>query len=95
MTRKTWILIATLMAMTFAAPALAQYNGPTLQKSRWDIGAGRPEHNSGIFLGLRVHFADFGRVYDKQNAAFFPTLGANAGDLDGPLYMFRIGYSGR
>ncbi len=61
----------------------------------WDIGAGRPDKRSGLFVGLRAHFVDFGRVHDEDAAAFFPTLGSDAGQLDGPLYMLRIGYSGR
>ena len=61
----------------------------------WDIGAGRKDKHSGLFVALRAHFADFGRVYDEDAAAFFPTLGTNAGTLDGPLYMLRIGYSTR
>ena len=59
----------------------------------WDIGAARPNKNSGFFIGLRVHFADFGEVYDAQYTG--PVLGPNAGNLDGPLYLIRIGYSGR
>ncbi len=58
----------------------------------WDIGAGRLDHDSGLFIGLRVHFADFGRVSDES---FSGTLGPNAGQLDGPLYLLRIGYSAR
>lgn len=59
----------------------------------WDIGAGRPNKNSGLFIGLRVHFADFGQVYDGQYVV--SRLGPDAGNLDGPLYLIRIGYSGR
>ncbi len=59
----------------------------------WDIGAGRPEKDSGLSLGFRVHFTDFGRVGDEDGA---PTvLGADAGQLDGPMYVARIGYSVR
>jgi len=59
----------------------------------WDIGAARPENNGGLFIGLRVHLADFGPVYDGQYQG--PILGPDAGNLDGPMYMVRIGYSGR
>ncbi len=59
----------------------------------WDIGAGRPDHNSGFMLALRIHFADFGQVADED--VFFTVLGNDAGKLDGPLYMLRIGYSSR
>ena len=59
----------------------------------WDIGASRSDLNSGLFIGLRVHFANFGPVYDAE---FVPPLfGSDAGILDGPMYMIRIGYSGR
>ena len=60
----------------------------------WDIGADRPDHDGGLMLALRVHFADFGTVSDQ---ALFQTdvLGSNAGKLGGPLYMIRVGYSMR
>lgn len=61
----------------------------------WDVGAGRPDKNKGLFLGVRVHFADFGRVYDEDFAPLQTALGTDAGTLDGPLYFLRIGYSGR
>jgi hypothetical protein len=61
----------------------------------WDIGAGREDKRSGLFVALRAHFADFGTVHDEDGAAFYRTLGANAGQLDGPMYMVRIGYSAR
>jgi hypothetical protein len=61
----------------------------------WDIGAGRPDHNSGLFIGLRVHFADFGRAYDKEFVPGRTTLGPDAGEVHGPLYVLRVGYSGR
>jgi len=61
----------------------------------WDIGAGRPDHDSGFFIGLRVHFADIGRVYDEEFVPGRATLGADAGRLDGPLYLLRAGLSGR
>ena len=45
-------------------------------------------------LALRVHFADFGTVSD--DACFVSSvLGPDAGRLDGPLYVVRIGYSMR
>ena len=45
----------------------------------WDIGAGRPHKKSGLFVGFRAHFADFGRVYDEDFAPSRPALGTNAG----------------
>ena len=59
----------------------------------WDIGAGRPEKDSGLSLGFRVHLADFGRVADEAGTA--TVLGLDAGTLDGPMYVLRIGYSVR
>ena len=59
----------------------------------WDAGAGRPDRRSGLSLGWRVHFVDFGRVSDED--AFFRALGSDAGRLEGPLYVLRIAYSGR
>jgi hypothetical protein len=61
----------------------------------WDIGAGRPHKKSGLFVGFRAYFADFGRVYDEDFAPPRPTLGPDAGTLNGPLYFLRIGYSAR
>jgi hypothetical protein len=61
----------------------------------WDIGRGRPGKDHGLSLGLRIYFADFGRVYDQNNLSYARTLGPDAGNLSGPLYMMRIAYSGR
>ena len=61
----------------------------------WDIGAGRPHEKSGLFIGFRAHFVDFGRVYDEDFAPSRPALGTHAGPLNGPLYVLRIGYSAR
>lgn len=61
----------------------------------WDIGAGRPDKNNGLFVGLRIHFADFGSVSDESLGFLQPTLGPDAGRLDGPLYLLRLGFSGR
>lgn len=61
----------------------------------WDIGAGTPGKSSGLSLGLRVHFVDFGTVSDADRYGIYPALGPDAGTLEGPLYMIKIGYSGR
>jgi hypothetical protein len=61
----------------------------------WDIGAGRPHKKRGLFVGIRAYFADFGRVYDEDFAPSRPALGTDAGTLNGPLYVLRIGYSAR
>lgn len=59
----------------------------------WDIAAARSGRRRGLSLGLKVHFADFGIVRD-EDIPFSPILGTNAGALDGPLYVFQVGYSG-
>lgn len=61
----------------------------------WDVGAGRPGKSSGLSIGFRVHFVDFGTVSDSDRFGVFPALGPDAGTLEGPLYMIKIGYSGR
>ena len=50
---------------------------------------------TGLFVGFRVHFVDFGRVYDEDFVPGLPALGADAGTLKGPLYLLRVGYSSR
>lgn len=60
----------------------------------WDVGAGKPDKDSGLSLGLRVHFVDFGTVRD-EDIFFAPVLGTNAGDLAGPIYALQIGYRWR
>ncbi len=60
----------------------------------WDVGAGQPDQTGGLMLALRVHFADFGTVWDDDRFAW-GVLGSDAGTLDGPLYMLRIGYWSR
>jgi len=60
----------------------------------WDVGAGRPEKNSGLSLGLRVHFVDFGTVRD-DDILFRPVLGNDAGAISGPLTALQIGYRWR
>jgi len=61
----------------------------------WDVGAGRPNQSGGLSIGFRVHFVDFGRVTDTNRFGVFPALGPNAGNLEGPLYFLKVGYSGR
>lgn len=60
----------------------------------WDVGAARPHTDSGVTLGLRAHFVDFGTVRDEE-VFFSPVLGADAGELQGPIYAFQIGYGWR
>jgi len=72
----------------WGASALGGFLGAT-----WDVGAGRPNRSSGLSLGLRVFYTDFGTVYDQDLIGYTPVLGRNAGDLNGPMYVLRIGYS--
>lgn len=60
----------------------------------WDVGAANPLRDSGLTLGLRAHFVDFGTVRDEE-IYFSPVLGTDAGKLNGPIYAFRIGYCWR
>ncbi len=74
--------------------AWANSTGGAFVGATWDVGAGRPGKTAGLSLGLKVHFVDFGRVYD-ENTFLQPILGDDAGSLDGPIYMLQIGYGGR
>lgn len=60
----------------------------------WDVGAARPGKTSGLSLGLRVHFMEFGTVRD-HDTFIRPVLGDDAGDISGPLVAVRIGYRWR
>ncbi len=60
----------------------------------WDVGAARPGKTSGLALGLRAHFMDFGTVRD-EDVFISPVLGDEAGQLQGPLIMLQIGYRSR
>ena len=45
-------------------------------------------------LSMKVHFVEFSQVRDE--APLFPaTLGQDAGDIGGPVYMFQAGYRWR
>ena len=57
----------------------------------WNLGAGKPDGDSGMTLGARAHFLDFGTVSDEDVLASV-VLGRDAGELDGPMYELRIGY---
>ena len=70
---------------------------PTVSRIRVScgpVGAGRLGKTSGLSLGFKVHFVDFGNVYD-ENTFIVPILGDDAGSLSGPVYMLQIGYGGR
>lgn len=67
--------------------------GPFLGMT-WDRGAGESGGNSGMTLGLRAHFLDFGTVRDEDVLASV-VLGRDAGDLDGPIFVLQVGYRWR
>lgn len=69
--------------------AVGGYVGATI-----DIGGGDPGRNRGVMFSFKTHFADFGTVRD-ENPGLPRTLGDDAGDLSGPIYMFQIGYRWR
>jgi len=60
----------------------------------WDFGASETGRNSGMTLGLRTHFVDFGTVRDEDVLGSV-VLGRDAGDLDGPVFVLRVGYRWR
>jgi len=64
------------------------YIGGTL-----DFRGGNPARSRGLMISLKVHFVDFGTVWDE--ALLPPTLGQGAGDLTGPIYMAQVGYRWR
>lgn len=80
--------LGTVELDAWEANRLGGYVGAT-----WDIGASRADKSRGFFLGFKVHYVDFGDVRDDE-VFFEPVLGTNAGQLDGPIYMLQIGYSG-
>ena len=69
--------------------AVGGYVGATV-----DIGGGDPGRNRGVMLSFKTHFVDFGSVGD-QSSLLPQTLGNNAGDLTGPVYMMQVGYRWR
>lgn len=69
--------------------AIGGYVGATL-----DLGGGRSGRNRGVMLSAKVHFVEFKEVRDE--ALVFPaTLGQDAGDIAGPVYMLQVGYRWR
>ena len=57
----------------------------------WDFGESAGGDSSGLTLGLRAHFLDFGTVRDEDVLASV-VLGRDAGELDGAVVMVHIGY---
>lgn len=64
--------------------------GPFLGMT-WDLGGGKLGVDSGMTLGARVHFLDFGTVSDEDVLASV-VLGRNAGELDDPMFVVQVGY---
>ena len=44
-----------------------QPRGGAFVGATWDLGAGRPDHSSGLSLGFRVHFVDFASAHDRAS----------------------------
>ena len=66
--------------------AVGGYIGATI-----DFRGGEPSRNHGVMLTFKTHFVNFDNVRDED--PFLPvTLGPNAGDISGPVYMLQIGY---
>lgn len=68
--------------------AVGGYLGATL-----DFRGGEPSRSRGAMMSLKVHFVDFGTVRDEGRLP--PTLGQDAGRLEGPVYMYQVGYRWR
>lgn len=68
--------------------AVGGYLGGTI-----DFRGGEPSRSRGAMMSLKVHFVDFGTVRDEGRLP--PTLGQDAGRLDGPVYMYQVGYRWR
>ncbi len=60
----------------------------------WDINAGRTEMAAAFSIGLKVYFVDFGTVRD-DDSLLPPTLGQNAGKLDGTMIVLQLGSAAR
>ena len=69
--------------------AIGGYIGVTV-----DIGGGDAARNRGVMFSFKTHFADFGTVRD-ENPGLPRTLGDDAGDLSGRIYVFQVGYRWR
>jgi hypothetical protein len=66
----------------------------TFVGATWDPWAGKESRSSGLSLAFKVHFVEFGAVRD-EDIFLEPILGPNAGRIEGPLYLFQVGFSGR
>jgi hypothetical protein len=69
--------------------AVGGYAGITV-----DFNGGVPTNSRGVMLTFKTHFFELDAVSDEE--PFFPaTLGPDAGDLSGPVYMLQVGYRWR
>ena len=66
----------------------------TFVGATWDVWAGRENRTSGLSLAFKIHFVEFGTVHD-EDVFLTPVLGADAGKLEGPIYLLQAGFSGR
>jgi hypothetical protein len=83
-----WDYAGFAEAVLWEEAAPGGYIGGTI-----DFRGGDPARSHGIMMSVKVHFVDFGTVRD---AARLPqTLGQDAGDLTGPIYMAQVGYRWR
>lgn len=73
----------------FEDGAVGGYVGTTV-----DFNGGDPARRHGVMLSFKTHFFGLDAVRDEE--PFFPaTLGSDAGDLSGPVYMLQVGYRWR
>jgi hypothetical protein len=80
---------AILETQLWEESSVGAYIGGTV-----DFGGGSPTRSRGMMLSFETHFVDFGRVHDEE-VGFPATLGTDAGDLTGPIYMLQVGYRWR
>lgn len=59
----------------------------------FDFRGGEPSRSHGLMMSLKVHFVDFGTVRDQHPLP--QTLGPDAGNLGGPVYVYQVGYRWR
>ena len=69
--------------------AVGGYVGGTI-----DFGGGRPGRIRGVMVSLKMHFVEYRQVRDEIPFPP-PTLGQDAGDITGPVYMVQVGYRWR
>ena len=57
----------------------------------FDFASSEPGRTHGVTINIKVHLVEFGRVNDEM-ITYPATLGADAGNLSGPIYALQIGY---